>query len=109
MDYTGTPTWSPDCKPASQNPIEIIYPNEGSRLFIPKTTAQKQEIVFQAAHESMDAKLFWNLNNRYVGESVDQHELALNLDSGHYQLTLLDMEGNSTSVNFRVIQGNKTE
>ena len=85
--------------------LEFIYPSSGSTLYIPRQLSGEVEgVVFRVAHHSADATVFWHLDQTYVGETRFIHELRLAPDKGKHTLTVVDGEGNVTSIRFTVAE-----
>ena len=83
--------------------IEFIYPASGSTLTLPRQlNGQVEGVVFRVAHHRSNATLWWHLDQTYVGETRFLHELRLAPTPGKHTLTVVDDEGNSVSVRFRV-------
>ena len=83
--------------------IEFIYPASGSTLTLPRQlNGQVEGVVFRVAHHKSNATLWWHLDQTYVGETRFLHELRLAPTPGKHTLTVVDDEGNSVSVMFRV-------
>ena len=83
--------------------IEFIYPASGSTLTLPRQlNGEVEGVVFRVAHHKSNATLWWHLDQTYVGETRFLHELRLAPTPGKHTLTVVDGEGNSVSVMFRV-------
>ena len=83
--------------------IQFIYPSPGSTLYLPRQMSGEVEgVVFRAAHHKADATLWWHLDQTYVGETRFIHELRLAPAPGKHSLTVVDDEGNTASVWFRI-------
>jgi penicillin-binding protein 1C len=83
--------------------IEFIYPQSGTTLYLPRQlSGQVEGAVFRVAHHRSDATLWWHLDQTYVGETRFLHELRLAPSPGHHTLTVVDGDGNSTSIRFTV-------
>ena len=96
-EYTGAR------KTRQEKAIEFIYPASGSTLTLPRQlNGQVEGVVFRAAHHRSNATLWWHLDQTYVGETRFLHELRLAPTPGKHTLTVVDDEGNSVSVRFRV-------
>ncbi len=97
-EYSPLPPLHPLCA-NDEGKIEIIYPLNGSRIYLPVGFSEKKEsIVFKAAHSRKDASLYWYMNNRYIGETCDNHEIAFAPEEGRYKLTLTDERGLSKTI-----------
>ncbi len=96
-EYIGT------SRKRSESIIQFIYPQNGALLTIPRQlNGQVEGVVFRAAHHRTDATLWWHLDNSYVGETRLRHELRLSPAEGQHTLTVVDDEGNTTSVRFTI-------
>jgi penicillin-binding protein 1C len=60
-------------------------------------------VIFNAAHRQSGVKIFWHLDDQYVGETKDFHQIALNPPPGNHQLTLVDGNGNTVHTAFVVL------
>ena len=54
---------------------------------------------FPSGHNP-DEKLFWHLDEVFIGSTVGTHKLALDVVPGAHRLTILDEHGNMVSVGF---------
>ena len=83
--------------------LEFIYPSWGTTLSLPRQMDGKVEgAVFRVAHHKADATLWWHLDGEYVGQTRFQHEMRLAPAPGKHMLTVVDGDGNSTSLSFSV-------
>ena len=53
------------------------------------------------------AKLFWHLDNNFIGTTQQFHQLALNPTQGKHTLTVIDEEGNTIARNFEILAKDK--
>ncbi len=84
--------------------LDIIYPREGFKVYIPVGESGKQtNCVLKATHKNSNATLFWHLDGNYVGSTQKFHQLSLLPTIGHHTLVITDMEGESSSCKFEVI------
>ena len=85
--------------------LEFIYPSSGTTLYLPRQlNGQVEGVVFRVAHHSSDATLWWHLDQSFVGETRFIHELRLAPPVGKHTLTVVDGEGNSTTIRFTVAE-----
>jgi len=97
-EYTGARKTSSALKA-----MAFIYPESGSTLTLPRQlNGEVEGAVFRVAHRRPDAVLWWHLDQNYVGQTQFIHELRLAPPPGKHTLTVVDDEGNSVSVRFRV-------
>ncbi len=102
--YRTLPPFSPECISEDQTKImEFIYPFANAVVSIPKQLDGSQgRIVFELAHRNPQSKVFWHLDETYVGETQHFHKKELSPASGSHKLTVVDESGNTTSIRFTV-------
>ncbi|MCK5469182.1 MAG: hypothetical protein KAI99_11745, partial [Cyclobacteriaceae bacterium] len=60
-----------------------------------------------AAHRNPETKVFWFLDDQYVGETRQIHQMGLFPSTGRHQLSLVDDKGRELSVVFEAINDRK--
>ncbi len=104
-EYQQLPPWKPGCGYESQQLVEVIYPKQNGRIFIPRElSGQSSKVVVEVAHQQPEEKLFWHLNGKYLGETQTFHQMALNLEKGDYELLVEDGNGNLAKRRFSVVE-----
>jgi penicillin-binding protein 1C len=74
-------------------------------VYIPRELdGKKGRTVLEAAHRDPQSRVFWHLDEKYLGETVGVHQMAVNPEPGRHRLTLLDEQGNQLEHNFTVLQ-----
>jgi hypothetical protein len=71
-------------------------------LHIPVNLSGIYEKAVLKAHGRSGICLFWYLNDRYLGETVEVHSLAVDLAQNEYRLIVQDEDGGKASVRFSV-------
>lgn len=103
--YQPLPPFSPEC--FSQNPrqvMQIIYPANNSKLFIPKQLdGTMSESIFEVAHRDPDVTIFWHLDRQFLGSTKRIHQMALSADEGKHQVSLVDQNGEVLRIKFEII------
>jgi penicillin-binding protein 1C len=104
-EYHVLPPFRPDCVQAENaNPMEIIYPKDGAKIYVPlEADGSRGRVIFNAAHRQAGVKIFWHMDDQYVGETKDFHQIALNPPPGKHTLTLVDGNGNTIHIGFEVL------
>jgi len=104
-EYHVLPPFRPDCVQAENaNPMEVIYPKDGAKIYVPlEADGSRGRVIFNAAHRQAGVKIFWHLDDQYVGETKDFHQMALNPPPGKHTLTLVDGNGNTIHIGFEVL------
>lgn len=104
-NYKALPPYQQGCQPSgNERPLSVIYPKERSRIFIPREIdGIKGKTIFEAAHRNPLLKVFWHLDEKYIGETTEIHQMTFNPVAGKHVLQLVDENGESVKVNFEVI------
>ena len=108
-DYRLLPPFKEGCRVVeTQKLMELIYPQENARIFVPKEmNGEKGKTIFKAAHRNSEAKIFWTLDNTFAGTTQHYHQLALSPAKGVHFITLTDELGNSVTRRFEIIDENR--
>lgn len=102
-DYRPLPPLRPDCVTNQHNAIEIIYPEQGKSIVVPRDFDGKlQNIVCRAANQQSQAEIFWHLDEEYLGSTRGVHEMPILPQIGKHTLTIVDNYGNTISAKFEV-------
>lgn len=108
-DYKILPPFKAGCLDAlGTKMIEVIYPQPGMKIYVPlEMNGQKGKTIFSATHKNNTAKIFWSIDDQFVGTTERYHQLALSPAPGIHLLTLTDDKGNSISRSFEIIEKEK--
>jgi len=101
------PPHNPDCKKYKvENSSKIIYPNMDAKLFLPVDfNGELQKVICKVGHTSSVNKVYWYLNEVFIGETDRQHKMAIRFDSGWNELKIVDdLGGEDTQKVFAVIK-----
>ena len=98
------PPFRSDCETEEDHPLAIIYPKKGSKIFVPKTFHEvKSQTVFEATHREDNSTIFWHLDDQYLGQTTDIHQITIVPEPGKHVLTLIDQTGRSSTRKFNVV------
>ena len=101
--YRALPPYRGDCIDKEANVMQMIYPKTNNKLFLPRgLDGEFQSIVFEIAHNQRHAIIYWNLDNNYIGKTVEIHKMELIPLPGKHLLTLTDNKGNILKKKFTV-------
>jgi penicillin-binding protein 1C len=105
-DYKTLPPFKPGCAFAETGKvIEIIYPQPDAKIYVPlEISGEKGKTIFTAAHRRAGAKIFWSLDDEFVGTTQNFHQIALNPSPGKHIITLVDENGVSVSRQFEILE-----
>jgi len=104
--YRVLPPYKPNCIPLDEsNIMEFIYPKPGVKVFVPRgASGKKKKVVFQVSHQNPDMKIYWHLDNQYLGSTQGTNQLAFIPDPGRHTLIIVDENGNSKKMRFEVVE-----
>ena len=86
-------------------PLQVLYPTPEARLQVGRDfDGERQKIVLRAAHSDRERALFWYVNRRFLGRTVNQHRLAVSLEPGAQSLEVVDAHGFRDRTRFYVVR-----
>jgi penicillin-binding protein 1C len=103
--YQSLPPWHVSCNEEENfAALEFIYPMESAKVFVPVgVDEQRQEIVLEVTNRYPDQKVYWHLDNVFLGETEHAHQLAVVPDKGWHTVTVVNESGERNSVRFEVV------
>ncbi|MDR1170123.1 MAG: penicillin-binding protein 1C [Prevotellaceae bacterium] len=102
-DYRPLPPIYPHCSIDESSPMQMIYPTYGISVVVTKQLGgEKGKIVLQAAHNRANSTIYWHIDEQYIGETRDNHQMAFLPTAGNHTITLIDDQGYSLTMPFVV-------
>lgn len=109
-DYKTLPPFMPGCVNENVKPLDIIYPDENARIYVPlEISGNRGKTIFTATHRNNKAKLFWHLDDTYIGTTTQFHQMAVDPSPGMHTLTIVDENGEAVTRHFEILQKKKDE
>lgn len=106
--YKTLPPFKDGCFIYTGKAMEMIYPKNGTAIFVPVDLDSKQTAaVFEAAHRNKEATIYWHIDEAFVGTTQGIHQLGINPPKGKHLLTLVDDNGETITINFEVLSDKK--
>ena len=104
-DYKLMPPFAPGCNNGNHNStMALLYPGSRQALFLPKgLNGELKSAVFKATHEDLTAKIFWHLDEKYLGDTREIHHMKINIEPGTHKIKLVDGYGNEVNRTFEVV------
>ena len=94
-DYQTLPAYRSDCIKESQQRMDFIFPKENSSVYLPKGFDGKtNEVVLKIAHTDPDTRVFWYMDEQFIGVTKQFHEMPVSPKIGIHNITVLDEKGN---------------
>ena len=102
--YMALPPLSPECMNGTAGQImQFIYPYPHSIIKVTKQLdGTMGKVIFELAHRNPTMKVFWHLDNNYIGETTDIHQMQATPAKGEHTLTVVDEAGNTNAIHFRI-------
>jgi penicillin-binding protein 1C len=103
-EYKTLPPLAPWCdKGGSVQVMEFIYPLPNLKIFIPRDqTGKPTPVVAEMVHRNQSKKIFWHLDETYLGTTQYIHQVELLAGTGNHLLTAVDEDGNSVRCQFTI-------
>ncbi len=94
-NYDLLPDYAQGCQPNTLNAqMQFIYPYKNTKIFIPKYLDGKNgKIIFELAHQNSAKKVYWHIDNQYIGKTEQDHQIETFLSKGKYVLSVVDEDG----------------
>lgn len=106
--YKELPPFRTDCETQGTNAMEIIYPKQFSKIYVPvELDGSMGKTVFQVAHRKNNTIIYWHLDGKYIGSTQSIHQMGLTPDEGVHILTLVDEEGETLTEKFEIVSKRK--
>jgi penicillin-binding protein 1C len=104
-NYKVLPEYRSDClTKISDKAIAVLYPKPNSKLYVPiEIDGNMGKVVFEATHKNSNIKLYWHLDDEYLGETTEIHQISLNPSVGKHKLLLIDENGIAVALKFEVV------
>jgi penicillin-binding protein 1C len=75
--------------------MEFIYPHQQSAIFLPKDFNGKvNNLILKVAHSKPETKLYWYIDEDFIGFTKDIHDMAVLPKTGNHIITVVDELGN---------------
>jgi len=102
--YKVLPPFGKDCMSSQLQNMDIIYPQAGTKVFLPKGLNTKQQpVIFEVAHRQNNTTIYWHLDEAYLGSTQNVHKMEILATEGLHTLTLIDDYGEVKKRVFEVI------
>jgi penicillin-binding protein 1C len=105
LNYKAPPEWDPNCASGEEENLEFIYPS-GFEVIRRSRDLEGSlgKVILEAGHRNGEAKIFWYVDEQYVGTTEVSHKLEIALSPGLHQILIMDKKGNSTQARLKVVE-----
>ncbi len=104
-NYKVLPDFKAEClTKVSDRAFAVLYPKPNSKIYVPiEIDGKVGRTVFEAAHRNINTKIYWHLDENFIGETKEIHQLALNPSVGKHKLILVDENGIAVTIKFEAM------
>lgn len=104
-DYAQLPPYRTDCLTSMGTSMDFIYPKDyASKVYLTKDfSGEVQPVILKVAHTQSAIKLFWYVNDTFLGATQTFHEMPLKVKSGIYFITVADEYGNEIKRKIEIV------
>lgn len=103
--YRPLPPYRKDCLSDAISNMAVIYPKNGSGIFIPRNlNGSWEKVVFEIAHRQPETLVYWHLDNQFVGTTQFEHNLEVSASAGNHIMTVVDEKGETVSWRFEALE-----
>jgi penicillin-binding protein 1C len=101
-ETAGLPAINPAA--AGEAALALFNPQPGAQIYVPRELdGGEGRIVFAAAHRDPGSRIYWHLDDGYLGSTSVFHEMEARPGPGRHTLTLVDERGNTLSRRFEAL------
>ncbi|MBW1295201.1 penicillin-binding protein 1C [Aquimarina litoralis] len=94
-NYRALPPYRPDCKKELVGTMDFIFPKGKSSVYLPKGFDGKvNQVVLKIAHTEPETRVFWYVDNKFIGVTKQFHEMPVQPKPGKHIITVIDEKGN---------------
>jgi penicillin-binding protein 1C len=66
-EYRSLPPYKKGCEPAGRKSMDLIYPRDEVKVFIPvELSGSKGRVIFEAVHNDPEAVIYWHLDSKFI-------------------------------------------
>jgi penicillin-binding protein 1C len=104
LDYKSLPPMEGTGESGGLSSIALFNPEENGAVYVPREIDGREgRIVFQAASRNSNEKIYWHLDDVYLGMTEVFHEIQARPAPGRHVLTLVDSGGYTVRRVFEVL------
>jgi penicillin-binding protein 1C len=104
-DYLSLPPYKIGCEPFSRKSMDLVYPREEIKVYIPvELSGNRGRVIFEAVHNNPDAVIYWHLDDQFIAATRNIHQVELLPSPGKHVLTLVDDAGEELIRKFQAVE-----
>lgn len=108
-NYEILPPYRPECLATltekQTQAMELVYPKFATKIYVPTNlNGSLSSVVFEVAHRLQNTTVYWHLDEQFMGQTKEFHQLALNPTEGKHRLVLVDEKGERLERRFEILE-----
>jgi penicillin-binding protein 1C len=97
------PPHLPNCPTRTHDQLQIDYPQPGALIFLPRDIdLRQQKMTPQISGYPTETRLFWYLDDEYLGTSIGKENIPLLPTDGTHTLSIITPSGNTATTTFTI-------
>jgi len=93
--YKKLPDFRKDCFRDEKPAMEFILPEENTTVYLTKNfNGKTNSLILKLIHSKKNIKVFWYLDNTFIGTTKNLHEMEIKTSQGKHVITAFDEFGN---------------
>ncbi len=102
-EYKVLPPLAEGCEESLAS-MKLMYPFQKSSIYVPvELDGKTGKTIFEVAHRNPETRVYWHLDDQFLGETSHFHQLSLSPKPGKHTLTLIDEFGERLEHKFQII------
>ncbi|WP_236974618.1 penicillin-binding protein 1C [Membranihabitans maritimus] len=94
-DYRSLPPFMESCNNNENTEMQLIYPTKKMQIFLAKDLdGYLNPTIFELAHRKPGTKVFWFIDEEYLGYTRQIHKMEIITTEGMHKITIVDENGN---------------
>lgn len=103
--YKPLPSFRLDCLGDKKRMMDFVYPKNKAKIYLPKGfDGERKQLVLKLVHNISDTKVYWYLDEKYLGETQSIYEQSVDALPGIHVITVLDNLGNESKLTVEILE-----
>jgi penicillin-binding protein 1C len=104
-NYRLLPPFRKGCGGNKQLMMEFIYPKKSNQFYVPvELDGKTGKVVFEIAHRRPEAKIYWHLDDDFIGTTTRFHQFAMSPGPGKHMITVVDENGERMEMGIEILK-----
>jgi len=107
-DYKEIPPLKPGCSSSVMfQQMEFIYPPANRRMVRTRNIkGSKNDIILEIAHREEGIKIYWHMDDEYLGTTSFIHQMPVDPSPGIHQIFIVDEKGATLETRLEILENN---